>query len=66
MEAKDDRGEGKDSKEEKGGDSVPLVDVLRIDIDSSMQPLTSQLDLEVDFSVDRGVLDAVWEIKVWF
>lgn len=60
----DDTGEGKECKEGKGDNAVTLIDVTQIDVDSSPQPLTSQLDLEVDFRADRLIQDAIWEIKV--
>lgn len=39
-------------------------DVSRIDVTPNPAPLTSELHLEVDFSLDRSVGNAHWEIKV--
>ena len=66
-EQKDSKG-SKGVKEGKGGgsDAVVLVDVQRIHVESAPEPLTDPLDLDVDFTVDRYVADAVWEIKVVF
>jgi hypothetical protein len=61
MESKHEEKEGKESD-----DMEPLatVEVQRIDIESGPQPLSSKLDMEVDFALDRPLSGAYWVIKV--
>ena len=70
MESKDEfKEEGKEEKEgkkegkESGVEPLAMVDVQRIDIESGPQPLTSSLDLEIDFALDRPLSNAFWQIK---
>ena len=67
MEAKSATGESKIDGEDKGGGEdkarMPSVDITRIDIEAGPSPLTSGLDLEVAFTTDTVLPDAVWQVK---
>ncbi|DBA02393.1 TPA: hypothetical protein N0F65_007212 [Lagenidium giganteum] len=52
----------------KDGDSdhlrlLPMVDVVSVDISPNPAVLTDELNLEVDFRLDKDVENGVWEIQ---
>lgn len=44
--------------------SRPAVDITAIDISPNPAALTDELNLEVDFQLDRPVLNGVWDVEV--
>lgn len=68
--ARADAKEGKYDDEGKGGAGdkaadVPRVDVTRIEVDPDEQcPVEDGLSLDIEFTLDRELSGALWEIKV--
>lgn len=46
--------------------SLPVVDVTAVDISPNPAALTDELNLEVDFRLDKPVANGVWDIEVRF
>ncbi|KAJ0405726.1 hypothetical protein ATCC90586_005884 [Pythium insidiosum] len=44
--------------------SLPVVDVQNIDISPNPAQLTDELNLEVDFRLDKPVANGVWDIQL--
>lgn len=44
--------------------SRPAVDVTAVDVSPNPAALADELNLEVDFHVDRPVVNGVWDIEV--
>lgn len=44
--------------------SLPVVDVTAVDISPNPAALTDELNLEVDFHLDKPVASGVWDIEV--
>jgi hypothetical protein len=67
----DSKSEGKedyeaDSKDAKGGGGrpPPMVNVTSIDVQPNNCDLRDPLDISIDFSLDRELPNAYWQIKV--
>ncbi|RHY93297.1 hypothetical protein DYB37_000548 [Aphanomyces astaci] len=56
--------------ESKAGDDdeylaqLPQVDILRVDVSPNPTHISDELNLEVDFTVNKDVLDGWWEVQV--
>jgi hypothetical protein len=61
MESKHEEKEGKESDEME---PLAMVEVQRIDIETGPMPLSSSLDMEIDFALDRPLGRAFWVVKV--
>lgn len=44
--------------------ALPVVDVTAVEISPNPAALTDELNLEVDFTLDKPVADGVWDIEV--
>lgn len=44
--------------------SLPVVDIEAVDVSPNPAPLTAELNLEVDFRLDKPVHRGVWHIEV--
>lgn len=44
--------------------SLPVVDIEAVDVSPNPAPLTAELNLEVDFRLDKPVRRGVWHIEV--
>ncbi|ETV68464.1 hypothetical protein H257_15623 [Aphanomyces astaci] len=55
--------------ESKAGDDdeylaqLPQVDILRVDVSPNPTHISDELNLEVDFTVNKDVLDGWWEVQ---
>ena len=64
----DDLGEAKYAESKLSSDckinDIPKVEIISLDIDPIKSLITDGFDLKINFSLDRDVVAAFWQIKV--
>ena len=54
-----------DIVEEKGGENIdpPKIEILEIDVEPKMGPLSGALELRIKFELDRDVIAGYWIVR---